>query len=335
MKIIVLAGGNSPERNVSLSSGVQVANALKHKGYNVMLLDLAEGVKSDVFPPNYRSKTDEDWGEIPISEQAPEFQNELWIGEGIIPLCQDADVVFLALHGSIGENGMLQALLELNHINFTGTNYVGSLLAMDKPLAKRIMTSFEILTPEWLEIEETTKITPFDYPCILKPCSYGSSVGVVCISNEQELKTALQQSKKLNCKMMLERKIEGREFSLGILDNKPLPIIEIVPKDGFYDYKHKYTCDATEEIVPAKIPLHLQTQLEKTAIKVHKALRLGYYSRIDFIVDKQEKIYCLEANTLPGMTPMSLIPKEAASLGISFEDLCEKIALQPRKNQDI
>lgn len=331
MKTIVLAGGISPERNVSLTSGIKVATALMKKGHEVMLLDLWKGSESQDFPAIYYKNGESHWKEIDLLEE-PDTFNENLIGKDIICLCKQADVVFLALHGSIGENGKLQALLEMNGVTFTGTGSVGSTLAMDKALAKRLMESYQISTPKWTEVYQNEfDETKIKYPCVVKPCSCGSSFGVSIVENEQELKMATSKATKYEERFIIEEKIEGREFSIGILNGKAMPIIEIIPETGFYDYQNKYN-GTTKEICPANITDDIKKELETAALNVHKALRLGAYSRIDFMIDKENKIYCLEANTLPGMTPMSLFPQEASVMGLSFEDLCEKLC-EISKNQ--
>lgn len=318
-----MAGGTSPERNVSLYSGIEITNALRKKGHEVMLLDLWKGSKSKDFPATYNTNFENKKWNL---QEIPNFNKKEEMDDSIIELCKTADVVFLSLHGSIGENGKLQSILEMNQINFTGTGSVGSMLAMDKSLAKRVMSSYGIKTPKELEINNLKEQT-IPFPCVIKPCSCGSSVGVSFVENEQELVQAINKAKEFEDQLMIEEKIEGREFSIGILNKKTLPIIEIIPEQGFYDYENKYN-GTTKEICPAKIEESLAKQIEEVALKVHQALRLGDYSRIDVIVDKNKNIYCLEANTLPGMTPMSLFPQEAKAKGISFEDLCEIIALK-------
>lgn len=327
MKIIVLAGGISPERNVSLTSGLEIATALVKNGHEVMLLDLWKGKESLDFPPEYQIDSNHWTQNINILEQ-PTIKDENTIGKGIISLCKTADIVFLALHGSVGENGKLQALLELNNIKFTGSGSKGSMLAMDKILAKRIMTSYNILTPKWIEIEnQKLDYKSVSYPCVVKPSSCGSSIGISLVTNEEELKNAIEIGKKYDTHFLIEEKIEGREFSVGILNGEVLPPIEIVTESNFYDYENKYN-GKTKEICPANITKDLTKKLKELALKVHKSLRLKDYSRIDFIVDKKNNCYCLEANTLPGMTKTSLMPEEAKAIGLSFEELVEKIILK-------
>ena len=341
MKIVVIAGGLSPERDVSLSSGSLIANALIDIGYEVCLVDLYAGVESvEVETENFIDSKSEKRYSHSVPQDEPDLDKlkresdngESLIGKNIIELCKKADLAFLALHGDIGENGKLQAILDSYGILYTGTGYIGSLLAMDKDIAKIFMKQNNLLTPQWElkdidKFDETGEISvEFSFPCVIKPCSCGSSVGVSIVNNREEFVEAIRYARKYEEKIIIEKMIKGREFSVGVLDNKALPIIEIIPNEDFYDYKHKYQAGITKEVCPADLPEEISGRMQDIALKVHKALRLGSYSRIDFIVDSVGDMYCLEANTLPGMTPTSLLPQEAKAAGISYHELCDKIA---------
>ncbi len=338
MKIVVLAGGLSPERDVSLSSGALISDALINKGHDVMLLDLYLGINNKNINPVYINSKSNKTFLYQVPEQEPDLEaikasvnnKGSLIGDGVIDLCKKAEVVFLALHGSIGENGKLQAVLDVNEIKYTGTGYVGSLLAMDKDLSKKLFRSNNVLTPNWkyIDLQTYTDMDHIDYPCVVKPCSFGSSVGVTIVENPSELNNAIEFVKRYENFVIIEEKITGREFSVGILDGAALPVIEIKPLTGFYDYKNKYQKGLAEEICPANISDEIRDLLQNSAMKVHNILRLGFYSRIDFMLDKYNNAYCLEANTLPGMTPTSLLPQEASANGIDYNDLCEKIAFE-------
>lgn len=338
MKIVVLAGGLSPERDVSLSSGTLISNALIEKGHDVMLLDLFLGIHNKEIEPTYINLKSKKTFSYVVPEQEPDLESikrsidnkNCLIGDGVIDLCKKSDVVFLALHGSIGENGQLQAILEIHGINYTGTDYAGSLLAMDKDLSKTLIRTTSVLTPNWkyVNVQSSTDFSDTKYPCVVKPCSCGSSIGVTIVENSCELTNAIACAKRYENFVIIEDKIVGREFSVGILNGKALPEIEIKPLIGFYDYKNKYQKGLAEEICPAKISSDIRNLLQNSAITVHRVLRLGFYSRIDFILDENNDAYCLEANTLPGMTPTSLLPQEALANGISYNDLCEKIAFE-------
>lgn len=336
MKIVVLAGGLSPERDVSLTSGSLVANSLIKSGHDVMLLDLYLGINNNDIVPEYRNKEMNKLYSYSVPSVEPDLEelkqkanngNKL-IGEGVLEQCTNADVVFMALHGSIGENGQLQALFDIHGVNYTGTGYEGSMIAMDKDLSKIMMKSNNILTADWktVSIKDGYDLEDFKVPCVIKPCSCGSSAGISIVNTKEELKNALEYARKFEDNIIVEEKIEGREFSVGVLNGKALPIIEIIPKAGFYDYKNKYQAGATEEICPAPLDDEVRDMIWECTLKVHETLRLGYYSRIDFILDKDNNAYCLEANTLPGMTPTSLMPQEANAAGISYDELCEEIA---------
>lgn len=344
MNILVLAGGLSPEREVSLSSGALISNALVDRGHRVLLLDLYKGYNG----PLPRDEADYDLlftnnanHEYRITEVEPDLDavrascdnRGSQIGRGIIELARFADVVFLALHGALGENGQLQATLDAFGINhYTGSGYEGSLLAMNKALAKRLMDADGIPTAEWIScpvdsnagimIEETV-----GFPCVIKPYSCGSSCGVSIVEDPSGLPAALEYAGKYGREVLVERKITGREFSLGILDGKALPPIEIIPINGWYDYKNKYQGGATREVTPAEISPEKTAEMSRIALRVFGCLGLSSYARIDFLLEESTgKFYVLEANTLPGMTPTSLLPQEAAAVGISYGELCEAIA---------
>jgi len=335
MKIVVVAGGLNPERDVSLSSGTLIANALIDVGYSVCLIDLYIGVKTRCFDELFidlKSRTKRyDYPIPPHEPDLDQLKKELGngdslIGKNIIELCKSADLVFLALHGDIGENGKFQAVLDSFGIKYTGTGYIGSLLAMDKDLSKLLMVQNAIPTPEWEMVKsDATSSCKIALPCVIKPCSGGSSVGTSIVKNKDEFISAIKHAGKYEDAIMIEKMVEGREFSVGILDGRALPVIEIIPNEGFFDYKNKYQKGLTQEICPAEISEEIANKMSNTALKVHEILRLGSYSRIDFMMDNKNNIFCLEANTLPGMTPTSLLPQEAMAVGVSYEELCDRI----------
>lgn len=342
MKIVVLAGGLSPERDVSLSSGSLIANALRQKGHRVLLLDVYEGISDQPdFDRLFRDHTGE-----PYTYNVPEKEPDLeelkrrngnpasLIGPNVLMLCQSSDVVFVALHGAMGENGQLQAVFDTLGIRYTGTGYTGSLLGMDKDISKKLMKQTGIPTAEWnvLNVEKSDSSTVIDeilrtigLPCVIKPLSAGSSVGVSIVKDLEALEEALVYAGKVEKNILVEKMIPGREFSVGILDGTALPVIEIIPKQGFYDYKNKYQAGAALEICPARLSETETQKVQSLALRVHHELRLGAYSRIDFILSEAGEFVCLEANTLPGMTPTSLLPQEALAVGISYPELCDRI----------
>ena len=336
MKIAVLAGGLSPEREVSLSSGSLIANALCERGHEVALADVYLGTggktPSELFSKNggYSHKIPETPPDLDALKKEAAIGERL-IGHGIAALAHEADVVFLALHGGMGENGQLQAYLDCLGIKYTGSGFASCLAAMDKNLSKTIFRAAGVPTADWLYLtveEASEKKDEIRFPCVIKPCSCGSSVGVTIADTAEDFENALEAAKKYENHIIIEEKLCGREFSVGILGGKSLPAVEIRPKgEGFYDFTKKYQQGLTEELCPAPLTEEEATRLGELALKAHKALGLGDYSRIDFILDKEKgDFYCLEANTLPGMTPMSLLPQEAAAAGISYGELCDKIA---------
>ncbi len=339
MKVVVLAGGLSPEREVSLSSGSKIANALMEKGYEVLLLDLYLGVKDVIdFKSLFRKLEDQNPYRYQVPKEEPDLMElkqisgngDCLVGENVLSICQYADKVFFALHGSIGENGQLQAMFDIYGISYTGSGYIGSLLAMDKGVSKSVMQNHGVETPEYIvadltknhQLEKTLMV-----PCVIKPLSCGSSVGVSIVRSQEELGAALDYAKKYEHKVLIEELIVGREFSVGILDQKALPLIEIIPKTGFYDYTNKYQAGMAVEICPAQLEEEISAKISEAALKVHEILQLGFYSRVDFLLKDDGSFYCLEANTLPGMTPTSLLPQEAAAIGITYSQLCELILL--------
>ncbi len=339
VKIAVLAGGLSDERDVSLCSGSLIANALREAGHQVLLIDIYEGILIDrnnlkhVFVDKtghpYRYRVPEIEPNLEEIKQRNNNGNSL-IGPNVLEICQLADIVFIALHGAMGENGQIQATFDVLGIKYTGTGYIGSLLAMDKDISKKLMCQAEIPTPEWAvftedRMNEEHIMQKIGLPCVVKPCSSGSSIGISMVNSVDELRAAIITANKVEAKILIERRIIGREFSVGILSGKALPVIEIIPKSGFYDYINKYQANYTEEICPALLSKNTTERIQNLALKIHTILHLGTYSRIDFILDEKGVFYCLEANTLPGMTPTSLIPQEALAKGMSYIELCNHI----------
>ncbi len=348
MNIVVLAGGLSPERNVSLSSGSLISSALRKRGHRVLMLDVYEGLASLPQDPislftNCDTETFSVGNAAPTPEELEEIKNrnggrcEL-IGNHVLTMCKLADVTFLALHGDMGENGQLQATLDVFNIKYTGSGYIGSLLAMNKDISKKLLASEGIATPPWIALEldgnysqSLSKIKELGFPLVVKPCSCGSSVGISTVDNEEELKLALDLAHKYESSVLVEKRIFGREFTQGIVDGTVLPPVEIIPKCGFYDYANKYIPGATEEICPAQISESELEQISTCTRNAFKALSLKSYARIDYILDSNGIFWCLEANTLPGMTPTSLLPQEARAIGIEYDVLCEKLALTALK----
>ena len=338
MKIVVLAGGLSPERNVSLSTGAMVTEALRDRGHRAVLVDMFFGLEEGADFEGYFDTPIPQGSKI-ISPQAPELEegrksrageSKSLFGPGVLELCQRADLVFIALHGQCGEDGRVQAAFDLMGIPYTGSGYLGSALAMDKDLTKRLIAGTGVSTPAWQrvdydagDVDRLAEGTPL--PCVVKPVDSGSSIGVYIAKDKAELRSALTEGLRFGGRTVLEQYVAGREIQVGILEDRALPSIEIIPKQGFYDYENKYQPGAALEICPSQIPEQVEQQLRSAALTVYRALGLSVYSRADFILDEKGTPWFLEINTLPGMTPTSLLPQEAAAEGIGYGALCERI----------
>lgn len=343
MKVVVLTGGVSTERDVALSSGKMIYEAVKKNGHQAVLLDVYLGYTGEDAGGIFEKE--EDWakeiGEIGIKNPEIEAVKALrpdgdknFFGPNVIQICQGADVVFMALHGENGENGKIQACFDLMGITYTGTDYVSSALCMDKGLAKELFDYHGIPTPKGICLkkgEAYEGIIPF--PCVVKSCGGGSSVGVCIAGDEKEYEAALEEGFRYDNKVVVEQYIKGREFSVGVMNGKALPVIEIAPVNGFYDYKNKYQAGNTVETCPAVLSDQKTRELQHLAERVFQVLRLKNYARMDFMMSEEEEIFCLEANTLPGMTPTSLLPQEAKAKGMDFEQLCEKIMESALENR--
>ena len=335
MNIVVLCGGLSNERDVSLSTGTGAANALRALGHNAVLIDLYLGYTEPFSDPAEVFARSAELGGRSIGESSPDLDAvramrpdaDCLIGPNVLTLCRAADVVFLALHGEEGENGKLQATLDVHGIRYTGSGYLGSAIAMNKGMTKVLLRDAGIPTPEGITV--TRGETPYvnvGFPCVVKPCSGGSSVGTSIVQSEAEYAAALDFAFRYENQVIVETYVKGRELTVGVMDGKAMPVIEIIPKTGFYDYKNKYQAGATDEICPAEIGPEATERVQRLAEDVFRALKIDAYCRVDFLWDTAaDVIYCLEANTLPGMTPTSLIPQMAAEQGMSYGALCEKI----------
>lgn len=335
MKIIVLAGGKSDEHDVSMSSGSKISNALMENGHKVLLVDLLNGIPEaynfDEALEIYKS----DHYEYEVPEIAPDLHDSELndVGSNILNLCSTADIVFLALHGGIGENGKLQAIFDCFNIKYTGSGYQGSLLAMNKILAKELMASHGIRTANWNVVFDENQLDQIELPAVVKPTDNGSSIGVAIVDDQVELRNAVKQALHYsnNTEILIEEKIEGREFSVGVLGEQALPVIELKPKKGFYDYQNKYQNNRTDEIVPANVSQKITTKMQEISLKLHQLLGLSVYSRTDFLLDQHNELFVIEINSLPGMTPNSLLPQEANALDINFNELCERVVEESLK----
>lgn len=341
MKIVVLAGGLSTERDVSFKTGEMVTKALRENGHQVILLDVFMGYsnKEEDLTGIFDRAEAVSVKVAAIPETAPDLekvkaqrkdQSDNFFGPNVIELCRMADIVFMALHGENGENGKIQAAFDLFGIRYTGTGYLGSALAMNKGMAKQLFLENGIPTPIGTSLkrgEDAAKIETcgIHFPCVVKPCSGGSSIGVSIVHDKAEYEQALKEAFRWENELVIEEYVKGREFSVGVIDFQALPIIEIAPVEGFYDYKNKYKAGSTVETCPAELSEQITKEMQGYAEKVAEVLGLNTYSRTDFLLDAEDHIFCLEANTLPGMTPTSLLPQEAKVTGVDFNQLCEKL----------
>lgn len=341
MKIVVLAGGLSTERDVSFKTGEMVTKALRENRHQVILLDVFMGYsdKEEDLTGIFDRAEAVSVKVAAIPETAPDLekvkaqrkdQSDNFFGPNVIELCRMADIVFMALHGENGENGKIQAAFDLFGIRYTGTGYLGSALAMNKGMAKQLFLENGIPTPRGTSLkrgEDAAKIETcgIHFPCVVKPCSGGSSIGVSIVHDKAEYEQALKEAFRWENELVIEEYVKGREFSVGVIDFQALPIIEIAPVEGFYDYKNKYKAGSTVETCPAELSEQITKEMQGYAEKVAEVLGLNTYSRTDFLLDAEDHIFCLEANTLPGMTPTSLLPQEAKVTGVDFNQLCEKL----------
>ena len=336
MNIVVLAGGTSTEREISIVTGTGVCKALRQKGHNAILVDIFCGLEPVDWDEPFGDK---DYEVDSAAEYMRSFDDDIeeikrtrrsFFGPNVLELCQAADIVFMGLHGSNGEDGKVQATFDLLGIRYTGTGYLSSALAMDKGLTKKIFLMDQVPTPKGVSMlkENCTRNIQdlgMEFPVVVKTCCGGSSVGVYIVNNQKEYEDAIDGAYSYEDEVVVEEYIRGREFSVAVVDGKAYPIIEIAPKQGFYDYKNKYQAGSTVETCPAEISPELTEKMQHYAEAGAKALCIEGYARFDFMMKENGDMYCLEANTLPGMTPTSLIPQEAKVLGIDYPDLCEEL----------
>ncbi|MBO0410493.1 D-alanine--D-alanine ligase [Enterococcus hulanensis] len=339
MKIVVLAGGRSSEREVSLASGSKIANALIAKGHQVLLIDLLVGTpKYTSFDRAYEEcKTDHYYYEVSevLPDSGKSLENE--IGSNILEICDSADITFLALHGGIGENGKLQAMFDIYNIKYTGSDSQSSLLAMDKLVTKKLMRFHGIPTANWIVVSNLDQLAKVHLPAVVKPIDSGSSLGISVVETEQKVKIAIKEAFHYSDshRILIEEKIEGREFSVGILGDQILPVIEMIPKSGFYNYQNKYQKNRMEDIVPANVERHLVEQMKILALKIHRVLGLSVCSKTDLLLDKSNRIFVTEVNSLPCMMTNSLFSQAAAAEGIEFPELCESIINESLKKYEL
>jgi D-alanine-D-alanine ligase len=323
LKILLLLGGASPEREVSKATGKSVYNAFINLGHEVVLIDPAYGINQ----PDEVEKYFE-------AEDITEILTENYLDALNLNSIKDIDVAFIALHGKYGEDGTIQSLLELKGIRYTGSKVLSSALAMDKIMSKILFEEYEVPTPNWFhfrsgeKLVEEIKVTienKFGFPAVIKPNDQGSTVGLTVCKTSDQLAEAIRNAFEFSERILVEEYIPGKELTVAVIDEVALPVLEIKPKHGIYDYECKYTSGMSEYIVPAEIPENISKDLQRLAVQSLKSLRCEVYARVDFRLTSDNKIYVLEVNTLPGMTSLSLVPKMAKAVGITFEQLVEKI----------
>jgi D-alanine-D-alanine ligase len=329
VKICVLTGGSSSERDVAFASATQVVAALRSRGHQVTVADTTTGVLDAAAearqlvgavraaPPDGAA----------IEDLAAREQTVLLGGLLSHPAIRDADVVFLALHGGRGEDGTVQNLLEIADVCYTGAGPVASGVALDKDLSKRLFLEAEVLTAAWLMAPATVAAVDLelDWPVVVKPSRQGSTVGLSVVRDAAGLAAAVAEASRHDDEVMIEAFVPGRELTVGVLGNRALAVGEIIPRHELFDYECKYTPGMCQEIFPAQIPAMVAEEAQRLSLRAHRALKLRGYSRVDFRLTEDLELFCLEVNTLPGMTATSLMPQSAAAVGIDFPTLCERI----------
>jgi D-alanine-D-alanine ligase len=331
VKITVLTGGTSVERDVALATAAQVVRALRSRGHTVAVADTARGA-------------------IPVSEESlslsglvgrepPRLEELVALERGVLltglatlPVIRGAEVLFLALHGGRGEDGTLQALLDIVGVPYTGSGALGSGMAMDKDISKRLFRIADIPTADWLMTPATAEEAGrrLGWPLVVKPSKQGSTVGLTVVKDPLDYDAAVELATRYDDEVMLEAFVPGRELTVGILEDRALGVGEIIPQHEVFDYECKYTPGMSEEIFPADLPPATTDECQRLGLAAHRVLKLGGYSRVDFRLTPDGELLCLEVNTLPGMTATSLLPQSAAAVGIPFPELCERISLASR-----
>ena len=338
MKIAVLMGGTSEEREISIRTGAGVSKALLSLGHEVITLDTGTGAL--LRAGELKAALGNPAGPSALAPATlPKGATNVGLEPFVRGMPRDIELVFVALHGGDGENGTLQALLDLARVPYTGSGVLASALAMDKAISKRIFVHDGVPTPEWverwapedpvqpwnpdLEPEEIEALGGF--PLVVKPNDQGSTVGITIVQARAELKGAFHTARRYGRLVLVERFIPGREVTVSVLDDRPLPVVEIIPEGGFYDYEHKYTSGASRYECPANLPRETTERLQDLGVRACRALRTRGVARVDFRLDEEGAPFCLEVNTVPGMTETSLVPKAAAAAGMTYEDLVRAI----------
>jgi D-alanine-D-alanine ligase len=332
MRITVLTGGTSAERDVALASAVQVIAALRSRGHEVAVVDTARG---------YIPESDEAGllsgvvgTEPPSIARLQSLERGLLLsGLANLAVVREADVLFLALHGGRGEDGTIQTLLEMVGVPYTGSGRLGSAMAMDKDISKRLFRAAGVPTADWVMAPAARAAVDrqFGWPVVVKPSKQGSTVGLSVVKKASEYEAAVTLARQYDDEVMIERFVPGRELTVGILEGRALAVGEIIPRHEIFDYECKYTPGMSQEIFPAELPAKTAEECGRLGVLAHEALKLGGYSRVDFRLTPAGELVCLEVNTLPGMTATSLMPQAASAVGITFPELCERICRVARR----
>jgi D-alanine-D-alanine ligase len=334
MRITVLTGGTSSERDVAIASAVQVIGALRSRGHDVAVVDTARG---------YIPRADESsllsgavGTEPPSIDQLHALERGLLLsGLSNLAVVREADVLFLALHGGRGEDGTIQTLLEMIGVPYTGSGRLGSAMAMDKDISKRLFRTAGVATPDWVmaPVAGDRIGRELGWPAVVKPSKQGSTVGLTVVKRPGDYDSAVALARQYDDEVMIERFIAGRELTVGVLEGEALAVGEIIPRHEIFDYECKYTPGMSEEIFPADLPAGVTEECRRLGLLAHEALKLGGYSRVDFRLTPDAELFCLEVNTLPGMTATSLLPQAARAVGIEFPELCERICRTARQGR--
>ncbi len=332
MKVTVLTGGASAERDVALASARQVVPALRSRGHDVAVIDTVTGVV-----PGSR-EADHLLGAVgttwPSVADLQERERAFLLTElGELAEVREANVIFLVLHGGRGEDGTIQTILETIGIPYTGSGPIASGIAMDKDVSKRLFRDAGVPTPDWVMAPVTAGQAGkrLGWPVVVKPSKQGSSVGLTVVKRPEDFDRAVWYAGEFDDEVMVEAFAPGRELTVGILEEKPLAVGEIIPRHEVFDYECKYTPGMSQEIFPADVPDAVAAECQRLGVLAHRALKLGGYSRIDFRLTPEGRLLCLEANTLPGLTAMSLLPKSGRAAGIDFAALCDRICHTARR----
>ena len=337
LNILVLAGGLSDERQVSLTSAVAIVGALQRQGHNINVLDTATGKSLLDSSGRYLlEKDDKSLSKIALKQSESIVLSEAIKAEPY----NKSDLVFIALHGGAGEDGTIQALLDLVNIRYTGSNMMASAMSMNKSIAKNLIQNEKIPTPKHLllikdqeSIDEQFKAVTesFKLPLIVKPNNSGSTVGLTMVKDVRMISKAIEMVYAISPEVLVEQYVDGREITSAVLDDQSYPLVEIIPSNELYDYDCKYTKGKSEYICPAKLPDEITELIIDYGRRSYDALKCSGLARVDFILDKDNIPWFLELNTLPGMTELSLAPMAANEAGIDFDNLINKICQSAMK----